>query len=246
MLADNRARGISDEQRKNIAEKLRTGQNVQCLECGEDFYRKKSDAARRKFCKKVCYRTYLAKRFDRWIANPEGLALPQCYDEFLDGEELRCVVEGCDWVGLHLSAHMNLAHGVRAQEFKRAAGFNLSTGVVARPVAEAMQTRRRVGVAASNGPQLNALAVALSRAAVQAPNYVQYRSLEAAEHHHKARALGLQQPGPSRACRGCGEPFQQATHFGKTVYCSVACRARHYRSGKPAARPAKAPDQAGK
>ena len=83
----------------------------------------------------------MAKRFDRWIANPQTLALPQAYDEFLTGEELPCLVEGCNWRGQWLSLHMNYTHGVPADEFKRAAGFNLKSGIISGPMREALAQR---------------------------------------------------------------------------------------------------------
>lgn len=211
----------SDAVKAKIAERLRTGERVPCLECGEDFYRKKSDSARRKFCTKVCYRSYMAKRFDRWVANPEGMALPQCYDEFLDRERLRCVVHGCDWDGLHLTTHMNQAHGLPADDFKRATGFNLSTGVIARPLAEAFQSRELRGVAA-NAP---GDALDLARAAQQGP-YIRYVSREACEHQKKARAM--LSVGPTRICKGCASTFVQSTPMGRALYCSVGCRTSDY------------------
>lgn len=212
----------SKEVKKRISEALKKGENVPCLECGNDFYRKLSDVKTRKFCTKVCYRSFMAKRFDRWIANPESMSLPQCYDEFLDKEQLRCVVEGCDWEGVHLTNHMNLAHGVLSSDFKRAAGFNLSTGVVARPLAEYFQSRPLRGIALdAPGSQLE-----LAREAKKG-SYIRYRSLEAKEHHHKARSL-LTGPGPERTCKGCGNVFQQSTLMGKALYCSRDCRSIDY------------------
>ena len=217
----------SDEMKANISAKLKKGEDVPCLECGTEFYQKPPSTGRpaRKFCSTTCYRAHLAKRFDRWVANPEGMALPQCYDEFLDREELSCVVGCCDWKGTHLTLHMNQAHGVRAREFKRAAGFNLSTGVIAKPLAQALRERRLVGVADRMDDASRAAALALSQEAIAA-NQINYRSLEGKEHSKKARAmLGH---GPLRACTGCGNVFQQSTPMGKTLYCSRECRDNAY------------------
>lgn len=85
---------------------------------------------RKRFCTKTCYRKWFAERYDRWIANPETIALPQAYDEFLTKEHLPCLVEGCGWEGDNLSNHMNFSHGVIAEEFKAMAGFNKSTGLI--------------------------------------------------------------------------------------------------------------------
>ena len=217
----------SDEVKAKISAKLKKGEDVPCLECGTDFYQKPPSKGHpaRKFCSTTCYRSYLSKRFDRWVANPEGMALPQCYDEFLDREELACVVDGCDWRGKHLTLHMNQAHGVKADEFKRATGFNLKTGVIAKPLAEALRERQVIGVAANTDDAERAAARALSQEAIAA-NPIRYRSLEGREHAKKARAmLG---PGPQRTCAGCGKVFQQSTSMGRALYCSLECRKSSY------------------
>lgn len=225
MLQQNRARAAETQAERS--KKLRKGQNVPCLECGAEFYQKPACKGHppRKFCCKTCYRSYMAKRFDRWVANPQSMALPQCYDEFLDSEELECLVDGCDWVGKHLSAHMNLAHGVTAKEFKRAAGFNISTGVVSRPVSEAMRERALVGVADAKYDQDRDFALLLAHKAL-ADDMVRYRSLESREHARKAAAI--MGPGPQRSCKGCGKLFQQKTTSGRALYCSPRCRDSAY------------------
>lgn len=215
----------SEAVKAKIAERLRTGDNVPCLECGEDFYRKKSDATRRKFCTTVCYRSYMAKRFDRWVANPESMALPQCYDEFLDRERLPCVVHGCDWEGAHLTAHMNRAHGLPASDFKRAAGFNLSTGVIARPLAENLQARPLTALARD---PLAFSGLDHARDSQREGQYVRYVSCESVEHRKKARALMVGSGGPTRICKACAKEFVQSTPMGRAIYCSKACRVADY------------------
>jgi hypothetical protein len=216
----------SPEARAKLAATNRNGEFIPCLECGAEIYRKKSQAPGqstrvKKFCSRVCYRSYLAKRFDRWVANPQGMALPQCYDEFLDQEELPCIVEGCDWRGVHLTTHANQAHGIQADDFKRAAGFNLTTGVVARPLAEILQQRPLRGVAA-RVEDLPIPAWELGRAVQASGNYVRYRSAECVEHAQKARALAGK--GPTRTCAGCGVVFTQSTPYGRAMYCTPECR----------------------
>ena len=222
MLEVNRKafKNMPKEKRLQIAKRRRTGKYVQCLECKTEIYSKPSRP--KKFCTKTCYRAYLAKRFDRWMANPEGLSLPQCYDEFLDSQELPCLVEGCDWEGKHLSLHANLAHGIQADELKRAAGFNLSTGVISRPLAEKLSLREKIGIAVNNEPPPESARIAVSKTK-------RYCSLEAKEHQAKTRALLSLEPGPKRICRQCKKTFQQTTKFGKTKYCSLDCRNKFYR-----------------
>lgn len=191
--------------------------STECLECGEKFSFRKS--AKRKFCSTVCYRAHMSKRFDRWIANPEQIALPQCYDEFLDREELPCIVDGCGWRGTSLSHHVNFAHGIKSNEFKRAAGFNVSTGVVSKPLAVKLRERAPVGVAVNGNPP--------SRKTGSDRDVKKYVSREAKEHMKKSKALAGS--GPDRECLGCGHTFKQKTPFGRALYCSVSCSWRALR-----------------
>jgi hypothetical protein len=225
MLAENLEKASSSESIQRRAQAAKLGQDVPCLECGTVFYQKRPSKGRpaRKFCDTGCYRSYLAKRFDRWVANPEGMALPQCYDEFLDKEELSCVVDGCDWRGSHLTLHMNQAHGVKADEFKRAAGFNLTTGVIAKPLATALRERKPVGVALM-GEVERADVMELAREG--SGSYIRYKSLEGCEHAKKARSM--MGPGPDRICKGCGQSFQQSTPIGRALYCTTSCRSDDY------------------
>src|SRR5262249_15951573 len=62
-----------------------------CLQCGTEMYVRPKEFNTKRYCSKPCYRAYMADRFDRWIANPQGIALPQGYDEFLSQEELPCL-----------------------------------------------------------------------------------------------------------------------------------------------------------
>lgn len=195
----------------------RTGTVQRCVECSVEFYKKPSRS--KPWCSKPCGRSYNAKRFDRWVANPEQMALPQCYDEFLDQQELSCLVAGCQWRGQHLSIHMNAVHGVPADEFKRAAGFNLSSGIVSKPLAQTLSERENVGV----GLQPHAR----YRLPVNTKGMVMYRSREADEHGRKARAI--MSTGPTRTCVGCGSKFLQSTQYGRALYCSVSCREETYK-----------------
>jgi endogenous inhibitor of DNA gyrase (YacG/DUF329 family) len=215
-------KSMAPEVRLRMAESARRGETVACLECGTEVYSRNLGSRKRKFCTKTCYRAYLAKRFDRWIANPEGMALPQCYDEFLNQSVLPCLIQGCTWKGRHLTTHVNTVHGIARNEFKRATGFNLSTGVIARPLAELLQGRAVQGVGLKR-PSPEALALAQAAAP---KTFRRYRSAEAREHAQKARALIG--PGPECVCVGCGVVFQKKTPFGKAMYCTFACRDRTY------------------
>lgn len=117
---------------------------IACANCGRDLERKPSQlsSTRRAFCDTRCYRSWMAERFDRAIANPESIALPQGYDEFLDRDELPCVIAGCDWVGASLGNHLNFTHGLSARAAKMAAGFNLRTGLVGRSTSAKMSAAK--------------------------------------------------------------------------------------------------------
>jgi hypothetical protein len=252
MLAENRARGtklLAEEQQDNEGSylgqqtKLRlaairqaqgktAGKDVNCLECGTVFWQKPASKNRpvKKFCTHVCYRLYKAKRFDRWIANPEQLQLPQNYDEFLSREELPCIIEGCDWHGNFLSLHVNQAHGITAAEFKRAAGFNLTSGIVSEPLARKLQERDISGVALDvmQGLWQKGL-VAIAKLKEEG---LLYRSKESHENKTKGRVLHSTQPGPIRTCLGCSVVFQQSTPYGRALYCTPQCRDAYYAEQK--------------
>lgn len=199
-----------------------------CMDCGDEIYRKPEqvEKGKRKFCSTTCYRSYMAKRFDRWVANPENLFLPQNYDEFLDREELPCLIDGCNWKGKHLSLHVNLAHGVQAEELKRAAGFNLSSGLISRDTAKLLQERENIGVALLS-PE-SRIAARLSQ---RKPIMRGYRSREAQEHAAKGRAIRQMSPEtfPIRTCQGCSKEFRQSTAMGRALYCTTECRDTAYK-----------------
>jgi len=188
-----------------------------CTECGKPYYR--PPARRRRFCSTLCYRRHLAKRFDRWVANPQEIALPQAFDEFLTQNELPCLVKGCNWSGKMLSLHMNTAHGVPKDEFKRAAGFNLKSGIISADLAEVLQRRENQGVALASFDHTGIRPT---------PSTRNYHSLEGKEHMAKARAMLMAEPGPMHTCRQCGKDFQQSTRMGRTMYCSTRCRSKFY------------------
>lgn len=226
MLADARANSKTPYSiAKRAASQLR-GEGKPCLECGADVYVKKSEMTK-KFCSAICYRSHMAKRFDRQIASPEQMSLPQGYDAFLDREELNCLIEGCGWSGKHLSVHMNAAHGIQANDFKRAAGFNKSTGVVSKDTAQALTERASQGIALD--PSYWCLSGADIKASTETiANRINYRSKESLEHRVKGMALAATVIGPERVCAGCGCAFTQATSVGRTKYCTVACRSIAY------------------
>jgi endogenous inhibitor of DNA gyrase (YacG/DUF329 family) len=201
-----------NDEKKNIV-------RGECPQCGVEFFAKAS--RKQKFCSKNHYRAYMAERFDRWIASPQAVALPQAYDEFLTLDELPCLIEGCDWHGLNLGQHLNFAHGIPANEFKKLAGFNKSTGLVTPAVSEALANRPH-------------LAFAVPPITQTTGKTRESPSLEAREHAAKARALAMVSADSiKRLCKGCGKEFQQDIPFGVKKYCSIECRDVFYKKARP-------------
>lgn len=191
---------------------------INCAFCGIKKKVKKSQVGKRNFCNSLCYRVYMADRFDRWIASPQTIALPQNYDEFLTQEILPCPVDGCDWEGSFLSAHANFEHGIPAEEFKKLVGFNLSTGLVSPDLSKRMRES-----ALARGD--NWLMPGYDSAG---PNLNKYKSLESKEHYKKSRALcAAIVPDKFIPCRFCGKMVRQ-NYFGQTLYCSTTCRSKYY------------------
>jgi len=155
----------------------RKGTCCPCLICGKEIYKTAQDEKRnKKTCSRLCYRKYMAERFDRNIGAVENIGQLSNYDEFLSGEMLNCLVDGCAWRGHNLSLHMNQTHGVKADDFKMAAGFNLSTGVVSASMQKNLVARGNQG-----GKVDNSIAIAART--------FKYRSREGKEHLQKSIML---------------------------------------------------------
>lgn len=223
------------ENSKRIADrKLAASQNgdttrktINCLHCEKEVFTKPSRSSKRsqhRYCSQRCYREYMSGRFDRYIASPESLALPQNYDEFLTGDELHCLIEGCGWSGLQLSSHMNLAHGIRKDEFKEKAGFNVGTGVVTAAYSERLsQSKIAQGWTGDHMAHLRSLV----KSRGSAPPDSKRNRLEGKEHRAKARAL-MEAEAPERElrCEGCNQMFITTAYIKK--YCTVECRDAFY------------------
>jgi hypothetical protein len=134
---------ISEEIKKKLPKNFKTRQTKKCRQCGKTFYSKLT--ASKYTCGEICSRKYFSERFDRWVASPEKLSLPQNYDEFLTKEKINCLVEGCSFVGHHLSMHMNRYHGVQETDFKKLAGFNLSSGITSLTLKERSKKQSNAG-----------------------------------------------------------------------------------------------------
>jgi len=195
-----------------------------CLNCGTK--RLVRHSSNQKYCNRRCYRQYMAGRFDRWVASPQSVALPQSFDEFLSQEELPCLVEGCNWVGLCLGNHVNFAHGIPAAEFKRAAGFNIKTGLVTPAMSERLSQWPRIHEGIFGGESRDD-----SGKPSNPPLIRGYRSLEGREHAAKALAIRMIGPSeiPPRVCIGCGVEFQPGPISWGSKYCSIGCRDQWYR-----------------
>jgi len=191
-----------------------------CPVCGEVF---RAKVSKRKYCSHLCYRKFKASLFDAWVANPQNIELPQGYDEFLLNDELHCLVDGCEWKGKHLSVHLNVAHGIYSDDFKKEVGFNLKTGLVVPELHEKMVSRDKVGVAASEELRGKGQETIVKKGIKRNP----YKSTEGRLNAKKSRMLDFRK-GPIRVCSGCGCEFEQTTVYGKSKYCTKECRSEHY------------------
>lgn len=214
MLEENREKIIKRPD-KPYGREVRT-----CLECGKEF----SDicSKKKKYCSPHCFREYRAKRFDRWLANPGVFKLEQGYDEFFanDTSELQCFIDGCDWKGSHLALHLNIAHGIPADEAKRAAGFNLGTGLISIDLAVVLGQRPQVLETIANPHPIPA--------GVNPPG--RYKSKEGGEHRKKARALrSVDSTKKNKKCQYCGQDFHVTASNANLMYCSTKCRSSYYR-----------------
>lgn len=188
---------------------------IKCAACGQIFKRRHS---RQRFCSRVCHRKFRADLFDAWVANPQDITMPQCYDEYMLQDELPCLVDGCHWKGKNLSAHLNMAHGVYAEDFKRAAGFNLSTGLITADLFKQLSDRQLTGIALGDqrSPPDNEGAI------------TDYHSREGREHLQKARMVAeATRTKPVQICIVCDRLFEQSFALGaRKKYCTTACKDR--------------------
>lgn len=188
-----------------------------CLNCQKTFLQKKTRY--KKYCGAICYRQYMAKRFDRWIASPQEIALPQNYDEFMTQEELPCLVKGCDWVGHHLGTHVNLAHGIPVEEFKKMCGFNLGTGLVSPETHKNLCDRENIGIALMQYAGKVGNATGRNR---------EYKSLEGREHASKSIALNGEIRNVTRTCKFCKNTYETPS-IGHFKFCGIDCREKFYK-----------------
>lgn len=197
-------------------------QPFSCLNCHKEVLASRPVSTRkRKFCSQSCYREYLAGRFDRWIADPQSISLPQNYDEFLLQEELPCLVEGCEWVGKYLSFHCNVAHGITAEQLKELAGFNRKTGLVSRDLHDKMSARQQQWANGQPPP-----------VPPQNTDGVKRQPARPEGREHARKAMILMHGAVSdrvKACRECGREIKQPLN-GQRLYCSLQCRSAFYAS----------------
>ncbi len=187
-----------------------------CLNCGGDT--KKA----RKFCGDRCRRAWFAERFDRFIANPETVALPQGYDEFLSQTMLPCIIGDCDWTGERLALHCNLVHGVTAKQLKELAGFNRTTALATMRVRE-QQSRIATALQAAG---LTGLSFPAGK--YTGPTHKPTPRLESIEHSRKSASVLANSPsGKVRPCDECGADVLQNV-IGWKKYCNLLCRAKNY------------------
>lgn len=132
--------------RANYVPPPKKGETRLCAHCQEPFYLTQTMIKRgAKTCSRVCYRKWMAARFDRFIGHIESVDKVTGFDEYLSGKTLRCLVVGCEWDGHNLGLHVNMAHGITAAALKESAGFNRTTGLISATMAAIFQGRSTAG-----------------------------------------------------------------------------------------------------
>lgn len=220
MLRANASKALSASVLIRTGEEIQPRVEVTCINCGVKRIMKHCYRDQR-FCHRRCYRQYMNKRFDRWIASPEAIALPQCYDEFLSRTELPCLIDGCTWVGVHLGSHVNFSHGISAREFKRAAGFNVTSGLVTPALSEKISARPHLFGGIPGGQPITSE----TRPPAPIRGYV---SKESREHQAKARALLHATAMAPRVCQRCGSDYVPNDGGWGAKFCTPECRDTFY------------------
>lgn len=190
-----------------------------CMECKSEMMVQPKQFQTKKFCSQNCYRLYMAARFDRWIAAPQALALPQGYDEFLTQEKLPCLFNDCDWSGKRLGMHVNSCHGVTASDFKELAGFNRNTALCTADISQMLRPNGLALAAFWNGP---------GEAGPATVGRSKNIRLEGREHLRKGREIQRQQGSAKEGtCRGCGSKIT-ILPLSHRYFCTADCRTRSY------------------
>lgn len=177
-------------------------------------------------CSRQCWRQYFAERFDRFVANPEAIALPQNFDEFLSQTELPCLVDGCDWVGVRLGQHVNFSHGITADQFRELAGFNKTSGLVGVEESRARSAiaKQLVDDGKTGHGFFEHLAKVRAGEAIT-PQRQPSNTLEASEHRAKSHALrAATKPLIDKVCEHCQKPYQVTVLAHPQKFCCVRCR----------------------
>ena len=200
------------------------GTNRVCPGCGSEYTRKR----RSRFCANTCRRKYFAERFDRWVANPEGVSLPQNYDEFMNRNDLACPIAGCEWSGKSLGFHVNMTHGITASEFKELCGFNKTTGLVGLATSETLSDRNKSRIESGELQVFQP-----GHAPFCAAHNGRVVSLEAREHHRKTVADLPKFKDVYTKCLRCKVVDVQQPTLGRRLYCSTRCRSQQYYRPKP-------------
>lgn len=216
-----RKRSKADAEKRRAAAGLPPGPiKTECRQCGTEVVAKCLSKVR-KFCGKTCQRRWYAERFDRWIANPESIALPQNYDEFFTRETLPCPVAGCSWEGKSLGYHVNVAHGVTADRMRELLGCNRKTGLCTPDVSDFRSQLARQLI------QDGILAPLADISMYRQPRHDVRR--EGIERQKKVSAELVTTPsGRKLPCRNCGKEVDQML-IGQRLYCDDRCRSEWYR-----------------
>ncbi len=189
-----------------------------CPQCGG------KTKTKRKFCSTLCQRRFFDERFDRFIASPETLALPQNYDEFFCKDELPCIIEGCDWVGHRLGYHCNIVHGIDVVKLRELAGFNRRTGTVSAPEQQRLSDQgKTLFEDGKTGHAFLEMQEEIKNGERERPQSNPSDTLESREHRRKAAAL-RRAVIVTRVCNECEREYESTALAHGSLFCSVKCR----------------------
>ena len=194
-----------------------------CPNCGQPV------PPMRKYCSSICYQQH---RNSRSRENVE-LWSPEDYEKFLGQEEMPCLVKGCAWKGIFVTAHMVAKHGIPAREVKEHCGFNITQGLITPALREKFKKRPKQVKSMKkfaeyrkqckeNPPRKGKTSTAISKQGRE-----KHRKIVSAKLAAMKKDPSLK---PQAICRECGQSFRnENSPYNAGKFCTVECRSNYYR-----------------